>query len=173
MVAPTALRSSGEGRTGTNTRSAAPSASDSHSGAAGGVSIMQRSNCALAASSVALSALGAYFEVHALCKFHMYEEASALCLKYVKDASDKGGIKTKFFGPAAIASFQSGRKKQASKYVDGYLATGVLHEDEVVELSGLLRKMGRYSEADKLAAKGYAKFSSSPYVQEQLLLKLP
>lgn len=115
----------------------------------------------------------AYFEVHALCKFHMYEEASALCLKYVKDASDKGGIKTKFFGPAAIASFQSGRKKQASKYVDGYLATGVLHEDEVVELSGLLRKMGRYSEADKLAAKGYAKFSSSPYVQEQLLLKLP
>ncbi len=110
----------------------------------------------------------AYFEAHALCKLGMYSEASALCLKFAKDASDKGGIKTKFFGPAAIALFRRGNKQEAAKYVNAYLSTGALHEDEVVELSGLLREMDRNSKAEKLAAKGSAKFLSSPYVQQSL-----
>ena len=58
-VAPTARRSSGDGLTGIRTRSTMLKDSDSHPDAAGGVSMMQRSNCALAASSVASSAPGA------------------------------------------------------------------------------------------------------------------
>lgn len=58
MVGPTARKSSGDGRTGTSTKSAASMTSRSHCGAAGDVSIMHTSNCVVSVFSALFKVAG-------------------------------------------------------------------------------------------------------------------
>jgi tetratricopeptide (TPR) repeat protein len=110
----------------------------------------------------------AYFEVRSLIQVRMYMDADAIIDRFLPDASNTKGRGIKFLGPRAVVAWHRGKREVATAAIDSYLASGVLHEDVIVDLYGLLIQLNREEEAMSLAEKGLKNFPQSDDILKQL-----